>query len=163
MSKRTPTKSKQGVVATGAAATGAASLGAMAMGAMALGALAVGALAIGRLTVGRARLRRVEIGELTVGRLDLRSVAAAGETMAVARPRTPPGRGDELERFLRARLASAETPAFLARRSPSDPDQFLLSATEADAPGLDAVLRAAADQGLVLTPTEDPVEVYRAL
>ena len=178
---KSPTKSRRGAVATGASAagataTGAASLGAMAIGAAAIGAIAVGALAIGRLTIGRARLRRVEIGQLTVGRLDVGMLGKPGDLTAVTRIRTLPGKGDAFERLLLRWPAGSgpATPFHQAHRSQSDPDLFAIYASYADeaaferdalAQSIGALLKQAADQGLVAIPAGDPVEVdlYRAI
>ena len=176
MTKRALTKSSRGAVAAGATAAGAASLGAVALGAVALGAMAVGALAVGRLTVGRARLRRVEIGELAVGRLEVGADGTAGKLTAVARIRTAPGKGDALERLLLDQVAGSDPGTWLHRalRSRRDPDLFLVFESYADeaaferhaqAPRLDALLRLAADKGLVAASNDDPVEVelYRTI
>jgi quinol monooxygenase YgiN len=173
MTRRALKTSSRGAVATGATAAGAATLGALAMGAVALGALAVGALAVGRLTVGRARLRRVEIGELVVRRLD---VGTGGALTAVARIRATPGNGDALERLLRKEGAGGEPGALLHRtaRSGIDPELFLFHASYADAAAFerdaqvlrfDALLRQAAERGLVVASPDDPVEVepFRAI
>ncbi len=174
MAERALTKSKRGAVATGASAAGAASVGAMALGAVALGAFAVGALAVGRLSVGRARLRRVEIGELTVGRLDV-GADGTGRLTAVARIHAAPGKGDALERLL-LNQAAASGPGsllFRAHRSRTDPDLFLFYESYADetafeqhaqAAGLHALLRQAAEQGLAAS-ADDPaeVEIYRSI
>ena len=176
MTERAPTKSRQGAVATGATATGAASLAAMAMGAVALGAMAVGALAVGRLTVGRARLRRVEIGELAVGRLEVGADGVAGKPAAVCRIRAAPGKGDDLERLVLEEIAGSEPGVlpYRAHRSPTDPDLFLFYETHAkegpfgrhqQLPRFDALLRQAAEQGLVAASSDDPVriELYRTI
>lgn len=165
-----------GAVATGATAAGAASLGALAMGAVALGAIAIGAMAVGRLRVGRAQMRRVDIGELTVGRLDVGEFGMAGSLAAVARIRTPPGKGDAFERFLKEHTAgTGPGPSFIqAHRSRTDPDLFMFRETHAgeaaierqeQAPRLGALLRAAAEIGLVSASAVNPVEVelYRAI
>lgn len=168
-----------GATASGATAVGAASLGTMALGAMALGALAVGALAIGRLRIGRARLGRVEIDELAVGRLAI-GADAAGPVAAVVRVRTPPGEGEAFARLLRVRMTGSGPAGSLRRvhRSGADPDPdtdtFLFSAASADeaafarhaeADELDALLREAAGDGLVLAAPDAPAEValYRRL
>ena len=175
MTERGLTKSKRGAVATGASAAGAASVGAMALGAVAFGAFAVGALAVGRLTVGRARLRRVEIGELTVGRLDV-GADGTGPLTAVARIQAAPGKGDALEGLLRQQVAARAPGSLLyrAHRSRIDPELFLVYATYADeaaferhaqAAGFQALLRQAAELGLVALSTDDraEVELYRSI
>ena len=181
MKHRAPTHSHSGAVSTGAVATGAtaagaASLGALAIGAVALGAIAIGAMAVGRLRVGRAQLRRVDIGELTVGRLDVGAIGMPGHLAAVARIRTPPGKGDAFEHFLREHSAGTEPgPSFIqAHRSRTDPELFMFRETRTDeaaserqeqAPRLGALLREAAETGLVAAPADNPVEVelYRAI
>jgi quinol monooxygenase YgiN len=176
MTHRAPTKSSRGAIATGATATGAASLAAMAMGALALGAMAVGALAIGRLSVGRARLRRVEIGELAVGRLEVGADGIAGRPTAVCRIRAAPGKGDDLERLVLGGIGGSEPGVvpYRAHRSSTDPDLFLFYEARArdralgrhrQAPHFDAVLRQAAEQGLVAATGDDPVEIelYRTI
>ena len=176
MTKGALTKSSRGAVAAGATAAGAASLGAVALGAVALGAIAVGALAVGRLTVGRARLRRVEIGELAVGRLDVGAVGTGGKLAAFARIRSTPGQGDALERFLLEQVAGSDPDTLLdrAHRSRTDPDLFLFCESHADeaaferqpqTPRLDALLRQAAEKGLVAASDVAPVEVelYRTI
>jgi len=173
MRERAPTKSGRGAVATGASATGAASLAAMAMGAVALGAVAVGAVAVGRLTVGRARLRRVEIGELAVGRLEVGADGFAGRPAAVCRVRTVRGKGGALERLILDEMEGSEPGVlpFRAHRSSTDPDLFLFYETcagEAESdqrvPRFDALLRQAAEEGLVAEPGDDlEVELYRTI
>ena len=133
MTRRTPTKSGRGAVATGATATGAASLAALAMGAAALGALAVGALAVGRLTVGRARLRRVEIGELTVGRLAI-GAADPGAPATVCRVRAAPGQGDALERLVLDEIAAAPRASARIGRSAPAPTPTCSCSTRPDPP-----------------------------
>jgi quinol monooxygenase YgiN len=175
MKKALPANASRGAVAAGATAAGAASFGAMALGAVAFGAMAVGALAVGRLTVGRARLRRVEIGELAVGRLEI-GAGAGGALAAVARIRAAPGKGDALERLVREEGAEGDPGGLLyrAHRSRTDPDLFLFHAAYAEEAGFeehaqaarfDALLREAAEQGLVAVSRDEPVEVefYRAI
>jgi quinol monooxygenase YgiN len=176
MTRGALTRSSRGAVAAGATAAGAASLGAVALGAVALGAIAVGALAVGRLSVGRARLRRVEIGELAVGRLDVGAVGTAGRLTAFARIRAMRGKGDALERLLLEQLAKDDPDALLdrAHRSAIDPDSFLICESYADeaafegqppTPRLNALLRQAAEKGLVAASDGAPVEVelYRTI
>jgi quinol monooxygenase YgiN len=147
----------------------------MAMGAVALGAVAVGAVAVGRLTVGRARLRRVEIGELAVGRLEVGADGFAGKPAAVCRVRTVRGKGDALERLVLDEMEGSEPGAlpYRAHRSSTDPDLFMFyetyaseaeSARDRRMPRFDALLRQAAERGLVAASGDDrEVELYRTI
>jgi hypothetical protein len=157
-----------GAAATGASATGAASLAAMAMGALAVGAVAVGALAIGRLRVGRALLQRVEIGELAVGRMEVGGDGIAGRPVVVCRIRAAEGQGDALEALLRDEVAAGGTEPLPVRvlRSATEPGVFVLQQTLAHAGArqrptarISAIVRRAAEEGLVSLPATGPVEV----
>lgn len=167
MSKGALVKSGRGAVASGASATGAATLAAMALGAVALGAIAVGALAVGRLSVGRARLRRVEIGELAVGRLEIGPEGDSGVSTVVSHVRAAPGKGDDFERLIAEEIAASgeDAPPYRAHRSRTDPELFLFQEDPGSGAGarFDALLREAAEEGLLAASKGDRIEVYRPI